>query len=219
MVDRQIRRRGVADERVLRAMEEVPRHLFVPAELVQSAYDDRPLSIGCAQTISQPYIVALMTEALGLSGTEKVLEIGTGSGYQAAVLSRLCRYVHSVERIAALAERARENLSRAGASNVAVHVGDGTLGWPDAAPYDAVLVTAAGPSVPPPLVDQLGDGGVLVAPVGDRWSQRLVRLRKSGEARTEETLGSVVFVPLVGRYGWEETGSSAGDSDRRGGAF
>lgn len=217
MVDRHIRARGVTDRLVLRAMEEVPRHLFVPVELVQSAYDDRPLSIGSAQTISQPYVVALMTEALGLSGVETVLEVGTGSGYQAAVLSRLCAVVHSVERIPELAERARENLSRIGVANVTVHVGDGTLGWPDAAPYDAILVTAGGPFVPPPLVDQLCDGGVLVAPVGDRWSQRLVRHRKSGERHTEETLGSVVFVPLVGRYGWEETGPSTGESDRRGG--
>ena len=203
MVERQLRKRGVRDERVLAAMLSVPRHEFVPAELAGEAYGDRPLPIGHGQTISQPFMVAAMAEALRLSGSERVLEIGTGCGYQAAVLSLLGREVHTIEMHEDLAAEAGERLRRLGYNNVLVHVGDGTLGWPDAAPYEAILVTAAAPDVPPPLVAQLAEAGRLIVPVGTPDEQRLLYLEKHGDALTQHVLYHCRFVPLIGQYGWK----------------
>jgi protein-L-isoaspartate(D-aspartate) O-methyltransferase len=183
----------------------VPREAFVPQAERAYAYDDHPLPIGAGQTISQPYIVALTTEALGLAGGEHVLEIGTGCGYAAAVLGRIAAEVHSVERIDALAAAARDNLARIGAANVQVHTGDGTLGWPDAAPYDAIAVTAAGPEVPAALKAQLKPGGRIVMPVGDRqgWRQELLRWSRDDQGREHvENLCGVRFVPLLGEQGF-----------------
>jgi protein-L-isoaspartate(D-aspartate) O-methyltransferase len=208
MVYNQIEARGVRDQRVLDAMRTVPRHLFVPAYQVGAAYRDTPLAIGQGQTISQPYIVALMTELLELAGDERVLEIGTGSGYQAAILGRLAAKVITIERFAELAQEARERLSRLGYANVRVEVGDGTLGWPPDAPYDGIIVTAASPELPEPLPDQLADGGRLVVPVGPRWTQHLVRLRRRGGTFTTESLIGVAFVPLIGAHGWQDRGET-----------
>jgi protein-L-isoaspartate(D-aspartate) O-methyltransferase len=202
MVESQLIRRGIKDKRVLDAMRKVPRHLFVPQDTRGLAYCDGPLPIGHGQTISQPYIVALMTELLELTGQETVLELGTGSGYQAAILSCLVRQVYSIERHAALAQQAEKVLSQLGYDNVVVSVGDGTLGWLEHSPYDAIIVTAAAPDVPQPLTDQLADGGRLVAPVGSRWSQALVKVKRQGETLIREHLTAVAFVPLVGKYGW-----------------
>lgn len=204
MVETQIAARGVKDERVLSAMRSVPRHLFVPAAYRDVAYSDCPLPIGRGQTISQPYIVAVMTELLVVKPEDRVLEIGAGSGYQAAILANLARAVISIERISEVAEMARENLSRFGFSNVKIITGDGTIGYPEQAPYDAVLITAATPEVPPPLIDQLAEGGRLVAPVGSRDLQELVRITKKKDQAVREFFGGVVFVPLLGRYGWNE---------------
>ncbi len=214
MVERQIRARDIQSQRVLDAMASVPRHLFVPDAPVAEAYSDSPLSIGGGQTISQPYMVAAMAEALSLDGCEKVLEIGGGSGYQAAVLSLLAREVIAVEWQPALAEAARERLARLGYGNVRIEIGDGSLGWPahasnggaDAGPnnaqYDAILVTAGAPSIPPPLIEQLAEGGRLVIPVGPARQQDLIRVVKRDGRTTLETLFACRFVPLVGRYGW-----------------
>jgi protein-L-isoaspartate(D-aspartate) O-methyltransferase len=204
MVEQQIRSRGVRNERVLAAMEKVPRHLFVPDEMKRMAYDDRPLPIGDGQTISQPYIVALMTELLDPHAGDRILEIGAGSGYQAAILSELSGEVITIERIPAVAARARRNLSAAGSRPVEVVVGDGTLGYPRKAPYQGILVTAGTPEVPPPLVDQLADGGRLVAPVGPHGIQELVLVVREGERIRRESHGGVVFVPLIGEHGWRE---------------
>jgi protein-L-isoaspartate(D-aspartate) O-methyltransferase len=202
MVEEQIRRRGVRDGRVLSVMKDVPRHLFVPEEMRHMAYEDEPLPIGEGQTISQPYIVAEMTTALGLSGTEKVLEIGTGSGYQAAVLARLCRDLVTIERIPSLSVKAQERLAALGIENVTFIVGDGSLGCPEQAPFDRILSTAASPSIPEPWVSQLSDGGILVLPLGDRNEQKLTRVIRNGN-RTETTvLGGCRFVPLIGTYGF-----------------
>lgn len=206
MVERDIASRGVRDVHVLEAMRTVPREAFVPASWREQAYDDRPLPIDAGQTISQPYIVALMCEALQLTGDDRVLEIGTGSGYAAAVLSRLAAQVDTVERIAELVEGAARVLSELNVSNVRVHCADGTLGWPDAAPYDAITVTAGGPVVPPALLAQLAPGGRLVMPVGsNRGWQDLVRVTRAGpdDFRTE-SLCEVAFVPLMGTQGWPE---------------
>jgi protein-L-isoaspartate(D-aspartate) O-methyltransferase len=197
MVEEQLRQGGINDERVLQAMATVPRHIFVPPSLQSHAYEDGPLPIGEEQTISQPYIVALMSESLQLTGTETVLEVGTGSGYQAAVLSHLAKRVYSIEIIPQLAETARERLQQLGYSNVIVIVGDGNLGWPSARPYDAIMVTAAAPRIPQALVDQLAEGGRMVLPVEVGDEQRLLRLRKVKGAVTQEDLGLVRFVPLV----------------------
>ena len=208
MVEHDIAARGVRDARVLAAMRAVPREDFVPTSRRDEACADHPLPIGAGQTISQPYIVALMSEALQLHGPERVLEIGTGSGYAAAVLGRLAAEVHTVECIPELAERARRQLAALGVANVQVHVGDGTLGWPAAAPYDAIVVTAAGPQVPPALKAQLAPGGRLVMPVGLQhgW-QDLVRVtRGAADEFSTETLCTVAFVPLVGAQGWHGEG-------------
>jgi len=204
MVSVQIERRGVTNARVLEAMRRVPRHRFVTADLQEYAYSDYPLPIGYEQTISQPYIVALMTSLLNLQGDEKVLEIGTGSGYQAAVLSLLAREVHTVEIVPQLARRAEETLLELGYSNVHVHLSDGSLGWSAASPYDAAMVTASAPDVPPPLLDQLRPAGRLVIPVGHRGSQSLELWgMESGVWQPEEIL-PVAFVPLRGKHGWKD---------------
>jgi protein-L-isoaspartate(D-aspartate) O-methyltransferase len=200
-IDRQLRDRGIRDERVLAAMERVPRELFVPAEVRDLAYDDAALPLDCGQTISQPYIVALIAEALALDGDESVLDVGTGSGYQAAVLAELAREVHSIERIPELAERARRTLADAGYENVHVHVGDGTLGLPEFAPYDGIGVAAAAPDVPRPLWEQLREGGRIVVPVGDLRIQELrVIERTAAGPRLLESVPAR-FVPLLGEEG------------------
>jgi protein-L-isoaspartate(D-aspartate) O-methyltransferase len=207
MVERQLRARGIRDPAVLAAMREVPREEFVPPELAGHACDDNPLPIGEGQTISQPYMVAYMTEALEPRPADRVLEVGTGSGYAAAVLSRVVAEVYTVERIAVLAEAARERLGRLGYANIHVHDGDGSLGWAEHAPYDAIVVTAGAPQVPQPLLDQLAIGGRLVVPVGpDLRLQTLVRVRRVGETefRREDHFG-VMFVPLIGEAGWKSS--------------
>ncbi len=200
MLRRHLAERGIADRRVLEAMATVPRERFVAPECLRRAYDDGPLPIGQGQTISQPYVVALMAEAVELGRDDRVLEVGTGSGYAAAVLSRIARTVHSVERHALLAEAARHRLRALGYANVHVRLGDGTLGWSDHAPYDAIVVSAGARRVPPPLREQLADGGRLVMPVGRGWrGQSLVRERREGAGTfTREKLGRVRFVPLIG---------------------
>lgn len=204
MVTEQIISRGVHDERVLEALRRVPRHLFVPDEYANIAYSDSPLPIGHGQTISQPYIVALMTELLELEGEENVLEVGTGSGYQAALLAFLARQVHTIERHAELADKADEVLMRLGLTNVMVHVGDGSLGIPKYAPYQAIMITAAAPRVPQPIFDQLDEGGRLVLPEGGAGGQLLDRWRKQGEKYHQEHIAPVAFVPLRGQHGWRD---------------
>lgn len=203
MVEKQIRRRGVGSPRVLEAMLAVPRHEYVPAVFQQDAYADKPLPIGGGQTISQPFIVAAMAEALYLNGDERVLEVGTGSGYQAAVLSLMAREVYSVESHTPLALAAQERLTRLGYTNVHVHNGDGSLGFAEGAPYDAILVTAAAPEIPPLLAPQLREGGRLVIPVGSRESQELLQVRKEAGKLCSRALFDCRFVPLLGRYGWQ----------------
>jgi len=198
MVEEQLASRGVEDARTLAAMRKVPRHLFVPPAVLDQAYDDHPLPIGHGQTISQPYIVAFMTEALGLRGGETVLEVGTGSGYQAAVLAEIAARVYTIEIVAPLAEEARERLHRLGYANVDVRAGDGYLGWPEAAPFDAIMVTAAAPRVPEPLKEQLRDGGRLILPVGDEW-QELVVVTRRGTRYEERRVLPVRFVPMTGK--------------------
>jgi protein-L-isoaspartate(D-aspartate) O-methyltransferase len=204
MVQEQLVSRGIKDPRVLAAMAKVPRHLFIDEELRDRAYDDHPLPIGEGQTISQPYMVALIAEALGHKGEEQVLEIGTGSGYEAAVLAELCAQVFSVERLEELAVRARLVLASLGYGNVTILVSDGTLGWEEHAPYDAVVVSAAAPRIPRPLLEQLRLGGCLVLPMGEEELQTLVRIWKEGAGLREEYLGECRFVKLMGTYGWEE---------------
>jgi protein-L-isoaspartate(D-aspartate) O-methyltransferase len=202
MVDRQLRTRDITDERVLAAMARVPRELFVPEEQRARAYDDAALPIGEGQTISQPYMVARICEALGLRGAERVLDVGTGSGYQAAVLAELAGEVHTIERHPRLAERARESLDAAGYDRVVVHVGDGTLGDPDHAPFHAIAVAAAAPELPPTLYDQLEAGGRIVVPVGDRDGQELLLAVKSPEGPATRRSDPCRFVPLVGDEGF-----------------
>lgn len=196
--------RGISDERVREAFRKVPRHEFVSKSLSKEAYADHPLPIGESQTISQPYMVALMTECLRLKGGERVLEIGTGSGYQTAILAELAKEVYSVERLQALSIRAKENLDRLGYKNIKTKVGDGTLGWEDHAPYDSILVTAGAPEVPPALIKQLNENGRLAIPVGGTFSQALTVIeKKKGKAFSEEICGCV-FVPLIGIEGWRK---------------
>jgi protein-L-isoaspartate(D-aspartate) O-methyltransferase len=202
MVDSQIRARDVRDPRVLDAIRKVPRHLFVEEALRDRAYLDKALPIGEKQTISQPYMVAVMTEALELGSRDRVLEIGTGSGYQTAVLAELAESVFSVERIGSFVPIARARLESLGYYNVLIKVGDGTIGWSEHAPYDAILVTAAAPEVPRPLLDQLALGGRLVVPFGPADTQMLVRIRRDEEGFHEEALGECRFVKLIGRHGW-----------------
>lgn len=203
LVEEQLRRRGIRDERVLDAFLTLPRDVFVPPAMRPEAYADRALPIPCDQTISQPYVVARMTELLALRGVERVLEIGTGSGYQTAILARLARQVYSIERHASLSETAHERLNALGYPNITLRVADGTWGWPDAAPFDAILVTAASPIIPPPLLAQLGIGGRLVVPVGKRDQQLLTRIERDDTGILHRTThGQVRFVPLKGEYGW-----------------
>lgn len=204
MVETQLRRRGLTDAAVLAAMDVVPRHEFVPPEFRSRAYDDVPLPIGEAQTISQPYIVAAMSAALRLTGSERVLEIGTGCGYQAAILARVAKQVFTIEYHPALAASAAARLDRLGYSNVHVHCGDGTRGLPDFAPFDAILVAAAAPSVPAPLLPQLPEGGRIIIPVGDVENQELQLIERMGNSVRTTILEPCRFVPLLGAYGWKE---------------
>lgn len=206
MVETQLRRRGIKDPLILEAMLKVPRHEFVPPEGIGAAYFDGPYPIGCGQTISQPYMVAIMTESLRLKRGERVLEIGTGSGYQAAVLAEIAGQVYTVERHAALAYRAEKVIRELGYGNVHVVVGDGTVGLEDKAPFDGIIVTAGAPSVPESLKRQLAEGGRLVIPVGGRWMQSLVRVTRRGDSFHEENLLGCVFVPLIGEEGWKGEG-------------
>jgi protein-L-isoaspartate(D-aspartate) O-methyltransferase len=202
MVEEQLKTRDITDPRVLQAMQDVPRHVFVPDNLQHLAYRDSPLPIGQDQTISQPYIVALMTQALQLSGHEAVLEVGTGSGYHTAILCELARQVFSLERHPDLADRAGATVASLGYNNVEIHVGDGSQGLPDMAPFDAIVVSAAAPAIPNPLRSQLAEGGRLVLPVGDRDSQWLERIWRYGDTWNIERITLVMFVPLVGKHGF-----------------
>ena len=204
MVERQLISRGITDALVLKAMSKVPRHLFVDEALAYRAYGDCPLPIGEQQTISQPYIVARMTEALELKGSERVLEIGTGSAYQAAILAEICYRVYTIERIRPLMIRARQLLEQQGYRNIIVRFSDGTWGWPEQAPFDAIIVTAGSPGIPAPLIEQLGSGGRMVVPVGKtKQSQDLIKITKDATGRvTKSNLGECRFVDLVGQYGW-----------------
>jgi protein-L-isoaspartate(D-aspartate) O-methyltransferase len=203
MVNTQLIPRGIKDERVLRAMKKVPRHLFVDEPIQYKAYDDMALPIDEGQTISQPYMVAIMTELLELKGNEKVLEVGTGSGYQAAILAELSKEVYTIERVAVLVKKAEGRFRFLGYSNIHTRVGDGTLGWPEEAPFDRVMITAATPKIPEPIMGQLSEEGIIVVPVGERFSQQLIKVRKSKTRVFEERHTPCVFVPLIGRYGWD----------------
>lgn len=204
MVDEQIVNRGVNDARVLAVMRKIPRHEFLPEAIHGMAYTDNALPLGEGQTMSQPYMVALMTELLGLKGPERVLEIGTGSGYQAAVLAELCGKVYTVERIKSLADKARATLDRLGYKSVAIKIYDGTYGWKEMAPFDAIMVTAGSPDIPAPLVEQLKEGGRMVIPVGGRYGQELITVIKTAEGRVTSRSIPCVFVPLIGNHGWKE---------------
>jgi protein-L-isoaspartate(D-aspartate) O-methyltransferase len=204
MVEFQIEARGVHDPRVLAAMREVPRHLFIPPPYDRNAYEDSPLPIGNGQTISQPYIVAVMTELLNAKPSDNALEIGTGTGYQAAVLSRIVKRVTTIERIPAVAELARHNLATLHYDNIEIIIGDGTLGYSKNAPYDKIIITAATPEIPRPLIDQLAEGGIMVAPAGSRDVQELITLHKQDGMVNRQSRGGVRFVPLIGKHGWNE---------------
>ncbi len=204
MVREHLMDRGIKDPRVLQAMTKIPRHRFVESALADRAYDDEPLPIGERQTISQPYMVAFMSEALELTGRERVLEIGTGSGYQTAVLAELCLNVFSVEKFGPLAEKARVLLDELNYYNVALHVGDGTLGWSEHAPFDAIIVTAGSPELPRPLIAQLSIRGRIVLPIGNERSQTLKRFQRTASGLQEEGLGDCRFVKLLGKYGWSD---------------
>lgn len=203
MVIEQLKSRDIRDKKVLEVFSNIPRHAFVPENLKNDAYCDFPLSIGKGQTISQPYIVALMTQALRLNGTEHVLEIGTGSGYQTAVLAELAAWVYSIERIPELAKQAKNTLDSLNYKNITVKVDDGTCGWEEFAPYDAIIATAGSPDICAPLVDQLKEGGVMVIPLGGSFSQMLTLVEKKGHQILTKDICGCVFVPLLGRYGWK----------------
>ena len=204
MVEEQLKSRGIKDQRILAAFLEVPRHKFVEDYLKYKAYEDYPLSIGFGQTISQPYMVAIMTESLRVRPSHRILEIGSGSGYQAAILSRLCSVVYSIERVSALASRARKTLDDLGYFNIHIRIGDGTMGLPQDGPYDGIIVTAGAPHVPEALIEQLSPGGCLIIPVGDQSLQDLKRITKSTEGAKEESLGGCRFVKLIGKNGWSD---------------
>jgi protein-L-isoaspartate(D-aspartate) O-methyltransferase len=204
MVKNQLIPRGIADENVLRAMGKIQRHLFVEEALVGEAYNDHPLPIGHKQTISQPYIVALMTEALELTGKEKVLEIGTGSGYQTAILAELSDRVYTIERIEPLIERSKSLLQSLGYRNIFFKAYDGTLGWEDFAPFDAIMVAAGAPKVPDPLRKQLADGGRMIIPIGNKYSQDLIKVTRTKDRFAEKNLGGCRFVDLIGEHGWKD---------------
>jgi len=205
MVEEQLLPRGIKDSRVINAFYKVERHKFIPIEYRASAYGDFPVPIGEGQTISQPYIVALMTECLDLKGEERVLEIGTGSGYQAAILAELAKEVYSIERFESLAKNAQKVLDELGYTNIKIKVGDGTLGWQEFSPFARIIITAASPQIPLPLIEQLKENGKLVLPLGESFSQVLTVVeKKEGKIKTQEICGCV-FVPLVGKYGWKES--------------
>jgi protein-L-isoaspartate(D-aspartate) O-methyltransferase len=204
MVQEQLVARGIKDARVVAAMRKIPRHFFIDPGIVNRAYDDSALPIGDKQTLSQPFMAARMTEMLALRGSEKVLEVGTGSGYQTALLAELCFNVFSVEKIRALSLKARSLLDRLDYQNIALHVGDGTLGWSEHAPYNGIIVTAGAPQAPQPLLDQLSVGGRLVIPIGDEQAQTLVRVTRTRTGFKQEQLGECKFVKLVGKYGWRD---------------
>ena len=204
MVKNQLMARSIRDERVLQAMGKIPRHLFIQEALAGEAYNDHPVPIGEKQTISQPYIVALMTEALELKGSENTLEIGTGSGYQTAILAELSSRVFTIERIKSLLVKARKLLAKLGYNNILFKAFDGTLGWKDYAPFDAIMVTAGAPNVPEPLKEQLADNGRMIIPVGDRYTQELIKITRKGESFEQESLGGCRFVNLIGVHGWKE---------------
>jgi protein-L-isoaspartate(D-aspartate) O-methyltransferase len=205
MVDKQLKRRGILDYGILEAMGKVPRHRFVPPELTLSAYHDGPLSIGKGQTISQPYMVALMTECLELEGKEKILEIGTGSGYQTAILAELAKKIFTIEIHKCLSDKARGLLTDIGYKNIEFRIGDGSKGWEEEAPFHGIIVTAGAPEIPVSLMEQLIDGGRLVVPVGARSSlQTLYKITKQGDSFNKKEFTSCVFVPLLGEYGWKE---------------
>jgi len=203
MVDQQLIPRGIKNKAALDAFLKVERHLFVPEEALENAYDDFPVPIGAGQTISQPYIVALMTECLELKPEDKVLEIGTGSGYQTAILALLCKEVYSVERLSSLAKRSEALLKGLGYSNINIKEGDGTLGWPEASPFDRIIVTAAAPKLPEPLFEQLREGGRIILPLGESFSQTLSIVEKTNGRPVIAGVCACVFVPLIGKYGWE----------------
>jgi protein-L-isoaspartate(D-aspartate) O-methyltransferase len=205
MVREQIRSRGITDDAVLDAISEIPREEFIPETYHFQAYSDGPVPIGLGQTISQPYIVALMSQALQVNSKCNVLEIGTGSGYQTAILAKIAKRVYTVERLDQLSEMAQAILGRLGISNVEYYIGDGTCGWPEPMQFERIIITAAAPEPPQPLVEQLADGGLMVIPVGDRWSQRLTAMRKRGEMLHESFICDCRFVPLTGKYGFSET--------------
>jgi protein-L-isoaspartate(D-aspartate) O-methyltransferase len=204
MVTEQLVARGIKDSAVIAAMTKVPRHAFIRDELRGHSYEDQPLPIGNDQTVSQPYMVALMAEALELTGSERILEIGAGSGYAAAVFAELCQQVFSVERIEELAIKARLTLIGVGCHNIRIQIGDGTLGWPEEAPFDAIVISAGAPQIPRPLLEQLKPSGRLVFPMGEEELQTLVRLRRTPAGLKEEYFGECRFVKLRGLYGWEE---------------
>ncbi len=204
MVQEQIVARGITDARVIAALRRIPRHLFVDPGIVNRAYDDSALPIGEKQTLSQPYMTARMTEALALNGDEKVLEVGTGSGYQTALVAELCFNVFSVEKLRVLSRKARILLDQLEYQNIALHVGDGTIGWSEHAPYDAIIVSAGSPSTPKPLLDQLSSCGRLVIPVGDEQNQTLLRMTRTRSGLEQEQLGECKFVKLFGKYGWRD---------------
>lgn len=201
MIEEQLKPRGIKDPRVLDTFQKLERHKFIPKDLASNAYADFPIAIGSGQTISQPYIVALMTECLSLTGQEKVLEIGTGSGYQTAILAELSKEVYSIERFEDLAKRAQGLLNESGYTNIKIKVGDGTLGWPEAAPFDRIIITAACPRIPLPLTEQLKDGGKLIIPLGESFSQVLTLFEKKKDKLESLQICGCVFVPLVGKYG------------------
>ncbi len=204
MVEDQLRRRGIHDQRVLEAMAKIARHSFVSPEYQAAAYEDRPLAIGEGQTISQPYMVAVMTQSLELTGGERVLEIGTGSGYQTATLAELAKTIFTVERIQVLIQRAQKVLQNLGYENIFFLHGDGTKGWPEDSPFEGIIVTAGAPEVPQMLTSQLADGGRLVIPVGPRYTQTLYKVTRKGNRFMEEDITGCVFVPLLGDFGWKE---------------
>ena len=204
MVKNQLIPRGIVDQEVLRVMGKIQRHLFMEEALLGEGYNDHPLPIGHKQTISQPYIVALMTEALELTGKEKTLEIGTGSGYQTAILAELSEKVFTIERIRPLMEKARNLLYELGYTNILFKAFDGTIGWKEHEPYDTIMVTAGAPKIPKPLLDQLADGGRMVIPIGDKVSQKLIKIIKKDDSYKEENLGGCRFVDLIGIHGWKK---------------
>ena len=204
MVKNQLIPRGITDDKVLQAMGKVHRHLFVEEALMGEAYNDHPLPIGYKQTISQPYIVALMTQALGLTGDEKTLEIGTGSGYQTAILAELSKTVYTIERIIPLKEKAMKLLNQLGYRNIRFKAYDGSLGWKEMKPFDAIIVTAGAPRVPDPLLEQLAVGGKMIIPIGDKYSQELIKVTKKKKDYKKENLGGCRFVELIGLYGWKD---------------